>query len=45
MNACMTGSVALNDVLPQIKSELESIGFYEVLADTQAALDEFLANK
>jgi ABC-type glycerol-3-phosphate transport system substrate-binding protein len=45
MNACMTGSVALDDVLPQIKSELESIGFYEVLADTQAALDEFLANK
>lgn len=44
-DAIMTGSVALDDVLPQIKSELESIGFYDVLADTQAALDEYLANK
>lgn len=43
-DALMTGSVALDDVLPQIKSELESIGFYDVLADTQAALDEYLAN-
>lgn len=30
-DALMTGSVALDDVLPQIKSELESIGFYDVL--------------
>ena len=44
-NALMTGSVALDDVLPQIKSELESIGFYDVLAETQTALDEYLANK
>ncbi len=44
-DAVMTGSVSLEDVLPQIKSELESIGFYEVLADTQAALDAFLAEK
>ena len=44
-DALMTGSVALDDVLPQIQSELESIGFYDVLADTQTALDEYLANK
>lgn len=44
-NALATGSVALDDVLPQIQSELESIGFYDVLEDTQAALDEYLANK
>lgn len=44
-DALMTGSVALDDVLPQIKSELESIGFYDVLAETQTALDEYLANK
>lgn len=42
-DALMTGSIALEDVLPQIQSELESIGFYEVLAETQTALDEFLA--
>ena len=45
LNAVMTGSVALEDILPQIKGELESIGFYEVLADTQAALDAYLAEK
>lgn len=44
-DAIMTGSVALEDVLPQIQSELESIGFYDVLAETQAALDEYLAGK
>lgn len=44
-NALLTGSVALDDLLPQIQSELESIGFYDVLADTQSALDEYLANK
>ena len=44
-DALMTGSVALEDVLPQIQSELESIGFYDVLAETQTALDEYLANK
>ena len=44
-DAIMTGSIALDDVLPQIQSELESIGFYEVLADTQTALDEYLASK
>lgn len=44
-DALMTGSVALDDVLPQIQSELESIGFYDVLAETQTALDEYLANK
>ncbi|MDO4337400.1 MAG: extracellular solute-binding protein [Eubacteriales bacterium] len=43
-DALMTGSIALDDVLPQIKSELESIGFYDVLAETQTALDEYLAN-
>lgn len=43
-DALMSGSIALDDVLPQIQSELESIGFYDVLADTQAALDEYLAN-
>lgn len=44
-NALLTGSIALDDVLPQIQSELESIGFYDVLEDTQAALDEYLASK
>ena len=42
-DALMTGSVALEDLLPQIQSELEAIGFYEVLAETQTALDAYLA--
>ncbi len=41
----MTGSIALDDVLPTIKSELESIGFYEVIAEMQVQLDAFLAEK
>ena len=44
-NALLTGSIALDDVLPQIQSELESIGFYEVIAEVQAGLDEYLAQK
>lgn len=44
-DALMSGSVALEDVLPQIQSELESIGFYDVLAETQTALDAYLAEK
>lgn len=39
----MTGSVALEDLLPTIQKELESIGFYEILAEAQASLDEYLA--
>ena len=38
-----TGSVALDDVLPDIKSELEAIGFYEVAEKMQAELDAWLA--
>ncbi len=45
LNALTSGSIALDDVLPSIQSELEAIGFYEVLAEEQAQLDEFLANK
>ena len=43
--ALMTGSVALEDVLPSIQNELKSIGFYEVLAEVQAGLDEYIASK
>lgn len=38
-----TGSVALDDVLPDIKSELEAIGFYEVAEKMQGELDTYLA--
>ena len=38
-----TGSVALDDVLSDIKSELEAIGFYEVIEKMQAELDAYLA--
>ena len=43
--ALMAGSIPLEEVLPSIKSELESIGFYDVIADTQVGLDAFLAEK
>lgn len=42
LNAILTGSVALDDVLPAIQSELESIGFYEILAEAQTELDAYL---
>lgn len=41
----LTGSIALDDVLPAIQSELEAIGFYEVLAEMQTELDAFVAAK
>lgn len=44
-DALMTGSIALDDVLPQVQSELEAIGFYEVLEDTQKELDKYLESK
>ena len=42
-DALLTGSIALDDVLPSIKSELESIGFYEILAEMQSQLDAYMA--
>ncbi len=45
LKAILTGSVALDDVLPTIKSELEGIGYYEVIAKMQTELDAFLAAK
>lgn len=41
----LAGVIKLEDVLPSIQSELESIGFYEVLAEAQTQLDEFMAAK
>ena len=43
--ALWTGTIALDDVLPSIQSELTAIGFYDVLAETQAALDAWLAEQ
>lgn len=43
LNPLMTGSIALADVLPSIQEELESIGFYEILATAQAEFDAYLA--
>lgn len=40
-----TGSVALDDVLPSIQSELESIGFYEMIEKVQTELDAYLAGQ
>ena len=39
----MTGSIALEDVLPSIQEELEAIGFYEIRDKAQAEIDAFLA--
>ena len=33
----------LDDVLPQIQSQLKSIGFYDVMADMQTQFDAYLA--
>lgn len=44
-NALLTGSIALEDMLPTIQSELEAIGFYEILEKVQTGLDEYLAQK
>lgn len=43
MDALVAGSISLEDILPSIQSELQSIGFYDVLADTQKSLDTYLA--
>ena len=45
LNSVKTGSVALDDVLPAIRSELEAIGFYDVLAKMQEELDAYLAKQ
>lgn len=42
-DALIAGSIALEDVLPSIQSELESIGFYDVLAEMQAEVDAYMA--
>ncbi|MDO4275030.1 MAG: ABC transporter substrate-binding protein [Eubacteriales bacterium] len=44
-DAVTTGSIPLEDVLPNIQSELESIGFYEIMEEAQTQLDAFLAEK
>lgn len=43
MDSIWTGSVALDDVLPSIQSELDAIGFYEIIDKVQTELDAFLA--
>lgn len=45
LDAVLTGSVALDDILPKIKEELESIGFYEILAEVQTELDAWMAEQ
>ena len=45
LHSIKTGSVALDDVLPTIQSELEAIGFYEVIAKMQEELDAYLAKQ
>ena len=45
MHSIKTGSVALDDVLPTIQSELEAIGFYDMLAKVQEELDAYLAQQ
>lgn len=44
-DAVATGSIPLDDVLPNIQSELEAIGFYEIVEEAQKELDAFLAEK
>ena len=41
----LTGSVALDDMLPSIQAELEAIGFYDVIAEMQTQLDAWLAEQ
>ena len=41
----LTGTIALDDVLPAIQSELTAIGFYDIIADMQAQLDAYLAEQ
>ncbi len=43
LNPLETGTIALEDVLPDIQKELEAIGFYEICAEAQAQFDEFNA--
>lgn len=43
--ALLTGTIALDDVLPDIQSELTAIGFYDVLAETQNSLDAWLTDQ
>lgn len=42
-DALIAGSIKLDDVLPTIQAELNSIGFYDVLKEMQGELDAFLA--
>jgi len=44
-DALIAGSIALEDVLPSIRSELENIGFYDVAAEMQTQLDAYLAEQ
>ncbi|MGI6106321.1 MAG: ABC transporter substrate-binding protein [Lachnospiraceae bacterium] len=44
-DALIAGAVDLDDVLPQIQSQLDSIGFYDVLADMQEEFDAYLAGE
>lgn len=39
------GVVALDDVLPSIQSELEAIGFYDILSEAQEELNTYLETK
>lgn len=45
LNALLTGSIAYDDTIDQIHSELDQLGFADVLSRTQTALDQYLANK
>lgn len=45
LHSIKTGSVALDDVLPTIQSELEAIGFYDMIAKVQEELDAYLAEQ
>lgn len=45
LHSIKTGSVALDDVLPTIQSELEAIGYYDVIAKMQEELDAYLAQQ
>ena len=42
-NALISGTIALDEVLPDIQEELKAIGFYEICAEAQAEFDAFLA--
>lgn len=45
LNPTFTGTVSLEEMLPTIQSELDAIGYYEVLEEAQAQFDAFLAEQ